>query len=201
MVAAVSDLLEAGRIKLYCVGSLDAESWSDRGHPPGGARPPARGLRGVDPRPGRPLGARRLRRRRRADPCGVSLGAFHAANFALKRADLFPLAICMSGNYDPAAWDGWGERGEAAYFNNPMDYVPHLEGEHLDWLRGRAEPPAGVRAGPVGGHHRCAGCDPALRGAARRQGHPARARPLGVRRRPRLAVVARQLAHHLPRFC
>jgi len=62
-------------------------------------------------------------------------GAYHAANFALKRADVFPLAICMSGSYDPAAWDGWGERGETAYFNNPMDYVAHLEGAHLDWLR------------------------------------------------------------------
>jgi esterase/lipase superfamily enzyme len=67
--------------------------------------------------------------------CGCSLGAFHAANFALKRADLFPLAICLSGSYDPSAWDGWGERCDAAYFNNPMDYVAHLEGEHLGWLQ------------------------------------------------------------------
>ncbi len=41
----------------------------------------------------------------------------------------------MSGSYDPAAWDGWGERGEATYFNNPMDYVAHFDGDHLDWLR------------------------------------------------------------------
>jgi esterase/lipase superfamily enzyme len=68
---------------------------------------------------------------------GCSLGAFHAANFALKRADLFPLAMCFSGNYDPASWDGWGERGDAAYFNNPLDYVSHAHGDHLDWLRGR----------------------------------------------------------------
>ena len=66
---------------------------------------------------------------------GCSLGAFHAANFALKRADLFPLAMCLSGTYDPAAWNGWGERGTAAYFNNPLDYVRHLHGDHLDWLR------------------------------------------------------------------
>ena len=68
---------------------------------------------------------------------GISLGAFHAANFALKRADLFPLAICMSGNYDPSTWNGWGERGDAAYFNNPLDYVGQFDGEHLDWLRSR----------------------------------------------------------------
>jgi esterase/lipase superfamily enzyme len=68
---------------------------------------------------------------------GISLGAFHAVNFALKRADLFPLAIGMSGNYDPAAWNGWGERGQQTYFNNPVDYVEHLGGDHLEWLRGQ----------------------------------------------------------------
>jgi len=66
---------------------------------------------------------------------GCSLGAYHALNFAFKRADLFPLALCFSGNYDPAAWRPWGERGDAVYFNNPADYVAHLHGDHLDWLR------------------------------------------------------------------
>ena len=32
---------------------------------------------------------------------------------------------------------GWGDRADTVYFNNPMDYVSHLDGEHLDWLRGR----------------------------------------------------------------
>jgi esterase/lipase superfamily enzyme len=66
---------------------------------------------------------------------GCSMGAFHAANFALKRADRFPLALCLSGNYDPTTWHGWGERGDAVYFNNPFDYVAGLSGDHLDWLR------------------------------------------------------------------
>jgi esterase/lipase superfamily enzyme len=135
MVGAIGDLLAAGRVKLYCVDSFDAESWSN---------------------PAVPLEERARRHQVyeswlldqvvpfiRDDSggateliaCGCSLGAFHAANFALKRADVFPLAICMSGNYDPAAWDGWGERGETSYFNNPMDYVVHLGGDHLEWLR------------------------------------------------------------------
>jgi esterase/lipase superfamily enzyme len=135
MVAAIGELLEAGRAKLYCVDSFDGESWSNRNVP-------------LEERARRHLsyeswildhvvpfirddcgGASEV------IACGCSLGAFHAANFALKRADVFPLAICMSGSYDPSAWDGWGERGDAAYFNNPMDYVAHLEGDHLEWLR------------------------------------------------------------------
>jgi esterase/lipase superfamily enzyme len=135
MIGAVGELLEAGRVKLYCVDSFDAASWSN---------------------PELPL-EERARRHARYESwildqvvpfiqhdtggeivtVGISLGAFHAVNFALKRADLFPLAIGLSGNYDPAAWNGWGERGEAAYFNNPLDYVEHLGGDHLDWLRER----------------------------------------------------------------
>jgi esterase/lipase superfamily enzyme len=68
---------------------------------------------------------------------GASMGAFHALNFAFKRADLFPLAICLSGNYDPGAWRGWGDRGDGTYFNSPLSYVGHLHGDHLDWLRSR----------------------------------------------------------------
>ena len=122
---------------------------------------------------------------------GVSLGAYHAVNFAFKRADLFPLALGLSGNYDPAAWSAWGDRGTATYFNNPMDYVAHLHGDHLDWLRGRLSRPARLRPGPVGGHHRRARQLPAPRGPARGEGDPPRARPVGPRRAARLALLAR----------
>jgi esterase/lipase superfamily enzyme len=138
MVGAVADLIDAGRVKLYCVDSYDGASWSDYGVPleerarrHGGYEswitetivPWVRADCG-----GEPVEIATL---------GCSLGAYHAANFALKRADLFPLALCFSGNYDPASWNGWGERGEAAYFNNPMDYIGHLDGDHLAWLRER----------------------------------------------------------------
>jgi len=136
MVDAISGLLEAGRAKLYCVDSLDSTTWH------------AKGL---------PLEERA--RRHEAFECwivdqvvpwiredcagagdlivtGPSFGAYHAANFALKRADLFPLAICHSGVYDVSHL-GWGERGDAVYFNNPVDYVPNLNGAHLEWLRSR----------------------------------------------------------------
>ena len=135
MVAAIGDLLAAGRVKLYCVDSFDGESWSNRGIPLE-ERARRHGvyenwiLHEVAPFIRDDCGGAG-----EVITCGCSLGAYHAANFALKRADVFPLAICMSGSYDPAAWDGWGERGETTYFNNPMDYVARLQGDHLDWLR------------------------------------------------------------------
>jgi hypothetical protein len=45
---------------------------------------------------------------------GYTLGAFPAATSALKRTRLFPLAVYIPGNYDPAARDGRGERAAAA---------------------------------------------------------------------------------------
>jgi esterase/lipase superfamily enzyme len=137
MVAALGALLTDGRIKLYCVDSFDHESWSNPDIP-------------LEERARRhgiyeawildevvPFIARDCGGASELIGCGASLGAFHAANFALKKPDVFPLAICLSGNYDSASWNGWGERGDAAYFNNPVDYVAHLGGGHLDWLRSR----------------------------------------------------------------
>jgi esterase/lipase superfamily enzyme len=137
MLGAMGGLVEAGRLKVYCVDSYDAGSWSNRDIP---LEERARGHRryeswildDVVPWIYQDHGGRT-----EVATLGCSMGAFHAANFALKRADLFPLAMCFSGNYDPASWHGWGERGMAAYFNNPMDYVGHLEGDRLDWLRRR----------------------------------------------------------------
>jgi esterase/lipase superfamily enzyme len=137
MVDAVGALLEAGRAKLYCVDAFDAESWSNASLP---VEQRARAheryeswiVDQVVPWINEDCGGPQ-----ELITTGCSLGAYHALNFAFRRADLFPLAICQSGNYDPSAWQGWGERGDAAYFHNPMDYVAHLHGDHLDWLRGR----------------------------------------------------------------
>jgi esterase/lipase superfamily enzyme len=134
MIDAVADLVEAGRVKIYCVDSWDSGSWHDPWLP-------------LEERAQRHQGYERWLLEHvvpliHADcggfqeiaTTGVSFGAYHAANLALRRADLFPLALCLSGVYDVEGV-GWGERGDAVYFHNPMAYVAHLEGDHLDWLR------------------------------------------------------------------
>jgi esterase/lipase superfamily enzyme len=136
MVDAVGGLLEAGRMKLYCVDSYDGSSWHD-GSIPLEERARRHGtyerwiLDDVVPFISSDSGG--------GDEIvvtGPSFGAYHAANFALKHAHVFPLAICQSGVYDVSVV-GWGERGDAVYFNNPADYVSHLHGGHLDWLCGQ----------------------------------------------------------------
>jgi esterase/lipase superfamily enzyme len=135
MVAAVAGLIDGGRVKLYCLDAADAYTWRADDVPlEERARRHGEYERWVnewvapwiheDTSGGEIIVA------------GASFGAYHAANFALKRADLYPLAIGMSGVYDVSAV-GWGERADATYFNNPLDYVRQLHGEHLDWLRSR----------------------------------------------------------------
>lgn len=136
MVDMVAGDIEQGRLKLYCVDSYDAASWSARDLPlEERARQHSRYedwiLGAVVPWIASDCGGMT-----EILTLGCSMGAYHAANFALKRADLFPAALCFSGVYDISAM-GWGERGDALYFNNPMDYVANLEGDHLAWLQQR----------------------------------------------------------------
>jgi esterase/lipase superfamily enzyme len=136
MIDALRGLLEGGRIKVYCVDSYDSGSWHDHSLPLE-ERARRHGLyedwivNQVAPWVHADAGGAET------IVAGCSFGAYHAANFTLKRADLFPLAICMSGVYDVSVV-GWGERADAVYFNNPQDYVVHLYGDHLEWLRTRA---------------------------------------------------------------
>ena len=136
MIAAIGELIEGGRVKVYAVDSFDSASWH-RGDLSLEERAQQHTryedwiLNQVAPFIHEDAGAGQG-----IIVTGVSFGAYHAANFALKRADLFPLAICHSGVYDVSVVGG-GERGDAAYFNNPADYVAHLGGDHLDWLRAR----------------------------------------------------------------
>ncbi|MGK5683352.1 esterase family protein [Actinoplanes sp. URMC 104] len=137
MVGAAEELIEAGRVKLYCVDSFDVDTWSAH-HLPLEDRARAHAaydswiLEAVVPHIHGDTGA---------DAgiltAGCSLGAYHALNSAFRRADLFPEALCLSGNYDPGTWNAWGEHGDAVYFHNPTAYVANLHGDHLDWLRSR----------------------------------------------------------------
>jgi esterase/lipase superfamily enzyme len=133
MIDAVAPLVEAGRVKVYAVDSFDSGSWYREGLP---LEERAR-LHGLyedwilnQVVPWIQADAHTAE----IAVTGVSFGAYHAANFALRHAHLFPLALCQSGVYDVSVVAG-GERGDAVYFQNPFDYVRNLHGEHLDWLR------------------------------------------------------------------
>jgi len=202
MVGAVADLVEGGRIKLYCVDSYDAHTWSNSSIPLE-ARAQRHGAYeswitdqvagfigedspGVD----------------EVIVTGCSLGAYHALNFTLTRADLFPVAICQSGNYDPSVWHAWGDRGDAAYFTNPSNYVPNLHGDHLEWLRSRVHLVLTVGEGPW--ETEPTGSLPSARhmgGLLADKGISHDLDVWGHDSAHDWPWWQKQIAHHLPRFC
>ncbi|MFN4006773.1 MAG: esterase family protein [Chitinophagaceae bacterium] len=60
--------------------------------------------------------------------CGASFGALHAMNLFLKRPDIINGAISMSGVYDLSEYTK-GFWDEQVYFNSPYHYVPNLTNE------------------------------------------------------------------------
>lgn len=135
MIDAIAYWLEAGKVKLYCPDGIDHESWLNRTIDPG-----SRARRHGDYED---FIADSLTSSIRADcqspeakiaVTGCSLGAFHAANFALKFPHLFNYALCMSGRYDLDTICGRSDSTDV-FFNNPMAYTYHLNGEALDRVR------------------------------------------------------------------
>jgi esterase/lipase superfamily enzyme len=149
MLGAVQDLVDAGRVSFFCVDSLDKFSWSAYDQP---TEERARRHRvyhswleqSVLPHIAWEMGGWQSN----IITVGVSLGAYHAVHLTFQRADVAPMAIGLSGNYDPTSWNGWGELGDATYFANPTAYVANMDGDHLDWIRSRVSVLLVVGEGP-----------------------------------------------------
>lgn len=137
MVSAVQGLVDGGRVSFFCVDSLDAWSWSDRSVSIEQRAQRHRAYQAWLEQAVVPWVFESMHGMHELITLGVSMGAYHAVHFAFQRADLAPLAIGLSGNYDVGSWHAWGERGDDTYFANPTDYVAGLQGDHLTWLRSR----------------------------------------------------------------
>ncbi len=125
MVDAVGGLIEAGRLRLIAVDSIDGQSWTNTGTPPGDRAlrheaydrylttelmPFVTTLTGAD----------------RAWTTGASMGAFHAVNVAFRHPDLFDGLVAMSGLYRLRHFIG-DYVDDTVYFNSPLHYLPGLD--------------------------------------------------------------------------
>ena len=137
LLEAVAWLVEQGRIRIYATDTYDHASWRNESL---GREDRARAhqrfedfvLADLVPAIHRDCGWLAP-----VAVTGPSLGAFHAADLCLRRPDVFPVALCLSGVFD-LDHIGWGDRGDTFYFHNPIDYVAGMSGDHLDWIRARA---------------------------------------------------------------
>jgi esterase/lipase superfamily enzyme len=127
MIEHLASRIDAGLLRLWCVDSVDAETFYNRGV--GGQPRAARHLQyeryiveEVLPalHPGGPPGP--------LVAIGASFGAFHVAALATRHPGLVTKAVCLSGAFDAARWLDGSREGDA-YFVNPLAFLPGLTDE------------------------------------------------------------------------
>ena len=128
MVGAIRDVIEQGRVQLYCVDSVDSESWYNYG-----AHPRCRILRHVQfdhyvMNEAIPF-VKSKNSSEKLFVTGCSFGGYHAVNFALKHPEQVDSCISLSGSFDIKPFIA-GYYDDDCYFNNPMDFLPNLNN---DW--------------------------------------------------------------------
>ncbi len=119
MVTALGDKIAARYIQLWCVDSVDSESWYAKDRSPADRVQRHLAyeryvLEEVCPRlPARPV------------VVGTSFGALHAVLLALRHPNRLSGFIGMSGAYDAQRWlDGYFD--DSVYFTNPLAFLPGL---------------------------------------------------------------------------
>ena len=124
MIHAVAPKIEAGRLYVYCVDSVDNESWYNRS-----IHPHERVLRQIAyesyvlfevvPLMKGTSGAQQIW------TSGCSLGGYQAFNFAMRHPDVTSACVAMSGSFDMSRFmDNYYDQD--FYYNNPVDYLPNM---------------------------------------------------------------------------
>jgi len=132
IVDSLKHKIEQGWLQLYCVDSVDAESFYC-----GWAHPSGRIRRHVDFEEYILNEVLPFMNSKNPHDCvishGVSLGAFHAANIAFRYPHFFKKLVAFSGRYDLTLsvesfndlFDGF--YNEDIYFHTPNHFLPNLE--------------------------------------------------------------------------
>ena len=133
LIDAMREPIEAGKVKVFSINSINRQSWLNKQVPTRD-----KGIRQAEyneyiAREVVPYIWNSCRGRVGIITAGASLGAFHCANQLFRRPDLFDGMIAMSGSYDIRGYYDGDYYDDNVYFNNPVDYVPNLDGHNL-WL-------------------------------------------------------------------
>ncbi len=129
MVAAIAPFIDDGKIKLFCVDSIDAHSWYDFSVAPAERNARHEQFDQYITAEVVPF----VRSHCRDDGLrimtnGCSMGAFHAVNCFLRHPDLFAGTIALSGLYrlDRPEFGNAADDMAAVYCNSPVSYLPGL---------------------------------------------------------------------------
>lgn len=135
MLRVVAPYINDGRVKVFCVDSVDNQSWLNQGIWPGDR---ARRHNAYDrylTHEVVPFIYNKLGGVWGIMTSGCSMGAFHAVNYQLRHPDIVDATIALSGIYSMNDYVG---RGDAdVHFNSPIESLAGLNDEwFLSRLRG-----------------------------------------------------------------
>lgn len=136
LIDAIREVIEAGKVKVFSVNSINNESWLNS-H----VHPKHKAIRQQQYNHYLceevvPYIWNSCQRKIGIITAGASLGAFHCANQLFRRPDLFDGMIAMSGSFDIRGYYSGDYYDENIYFNNPVDYLPQLDDDrYLPLLR------------------------------------------------------------------
>lgn len=119
LTPALREKLEAGLLHVYCVDSIDDESWFATS-----LSPQQRIQRHNDYEAYLLNEVLPLTACETVSVMGCALGGFHAINFALRHPDRVRHCISLGGAYDLTGLLG-DYRGEDFYFHQPLMYLPN----------------------------------------------------------------------------
>ena len=125
LINSVSNLIEDGRIKIYCPDSIDNESWYNYSIHPADRVKTHIAYENVILHDVIEYAIYESNREK-VIVSGCGFGGYHAVNFAFKHPDKVQGVISLSGFFDIKRFI-WGYYDDNCYFNNPSDYMPNLE--------------------------------------------------------------------------
>ncbi len=136
MIDAVWWQFEQGHMQAFCVDSVDAESWYNRGVHPAVRAARHQQYDNYVMNEVMPL----LRNKNwspRIGATGCSFGGYHAVNFGFRHPDVFTDVVTMGGAFDihQFARGYWDENW---YFNCPPDYISNMH-DHTQLSRLRSD--------------------------------------------------------------
>lgn len=135
LMDTLKPFIEAGKVKVFSINSINNESWLNNEVHPQHKTYRHKQFNSYVYEEVIPF----IRNSTSADTpvitCGASFGALHGMNLFLKRPDLINGVIAMSGVYDLAEYTK-GYFDDDVYFNSPQHYMPNLtDHETLEGIR------------------------------------------------------------------
>ena len=125
LMDAIQPFVDAGRLKIFSINSINNESWMNNSMDPWDKMIRHKAFNDYVFNEVVPFIRNTTSWETPIITCGASFGALHSMNLFLKRPDLINGVLAMSGVYDLTEYTK-GYFNDDVYFNSPQHYIPNL---------------------------------------------------------------------------